>query len=205
MQEHPSHPQQHGTVPVFSAGKLEVSKFTPVLGSRSQLDALAGNLDEFPRLHQHLPQVCRDVLPEEWDLLHQKGVYPYSHIKNFSVFEETSLPPREAFHNDLTGDDLPQEKYEFAQTVWDTTGCLTLGDYHDLYLYQDIFSPGRHLWKILSSMPHELSARSSAFLYSTRSRVGRFSKVQESQASNLSDIEMHQFLERGMRGGLHDQ
>lgn len=43
------------------------------------------------------------------------------------------------FRNDLTGDDIPSEKYEFAQTVWKTTGCETMGDYHDLYLYQDIF------------------------------------------------------------------
>ena len=60
-------------------------------------------------------------------------------MKNFSVFEETSLPPREAFHNDLTGEDISPEKYEFTQRVWDTTGCQTLGDYHDLYLYHDIF------------------------------------------------------------------
>ena len=43
------------------------------------------------------------------------------------------------FRNDLTGDDIPSEKYEFAETVWKTTGCETMGDYHDLYLYQDIF------------------------------------------------------------------
>lgn len=205
MQEHPSHPQQHGTVPVFSAGKLEVSKFTPVLGSRSQLDALAGNLDEFPRLHQHLPQVCRDVLPEEWDLLYQKGVYPYSHIKNFSVFEETSLPPREAFHNDLTGDDLPQEKYEFAQTVWDTTGCLTLVDYHDLYLYQDIFLLADIFGKFcqVCLTNYQLDP---AHYYTVPGLAWDASlKFRKVKLQTLSDIEMHQFLERGMRGVLHDQ
>lgn len=74
------------------------------------------------------------------NLLCQKGVYPYSHIKNFEVFEETCLPPKEAFRNDLTGEDISSEKYEFAQRVWSSMGCNTLGDidYHDLYLYQDI-------------------------------------------------------------------
>ena len=72
-------------------------------------------------------------------LLCQKGVYPYSHIKNFEVFKETSLPSKQAIYSDLTNEDISEEKYHFAQQVWSTIGCQTLGDYHDLYLYQDIF------------------------------------------------------------------
>ncbi|CAH3040626.1 unnamed protein product, partial [Porites lobata] len=91
------------------------------------------------------------------NLLCQKGVYPYSHIKNFEVFEETRLPPKEAFKNDLTGEDISDEKYEFAQRVWTTMGWFS--------------------W--------------DAAL--------KFTKV---KLETLHDIEMHQFLERGMRGGI---
>ena len=38
-------------------------------------------------------------------LLCQKGIYPYTHMKNFEAFEESCLPSKEAFHNDLTGDE----------------------------------------------------------------------------------------------------
>lgn len=109
------------------------------MGPGASLDALAGNLVEFPHLRKHFPQVWSFNNSGDMELLCQKGVYPYSHIKSFEVFQETSLPNREAFRIDLTGDDISSEKYEFAQRVWDTTGCQTLGDYHDLYLYQDIF------------------------------------------------------------------
>lgn len=73
------------------------------------------------------------------DLLCQKGVYPYSYMNSFSKFEETSLSSEEAFHSDFTNEDISEEKYQFAHTVWNTTGCETMGDYHDIYLYQDVF------------------------------------------------------------------
>ena len=50
-------------------------------------------------------------------------------MNSFSKFEETSLPTEEAFHRDLTNKDI----------IWNTVGRETLGDYHDIYLYQDIF------------------------------------------------------------------
>lgn len=115
------------------------------------------------------------------NLLCQKGVYPYSHIKNFEVFEETCLPPKEAFRNDLTGEDISSEKYEFAQRVWSSMGCNTLGDYHDLYLYQDILLLADIFEQ--SCMPQELSARSWALLYGTR--------IGQVKLETLHDIEMH--------------
>ena len=115
------------------------------------------------------------------NLLCQKGVYPYSHIKNFEVFEETCLPPKEAFRNDLTGEDISSEKYEFAQGVWSSMGCNTLGDYHDLYLYQDILLLADIFEQ--SCMPQELSARPCALLYGTR--------IGQVKLETLQDIEMH--------------
>ena len=68
----------------------------------SSLGALASNLNEFPHLKHHFPQVWNFNKPEDVDLPCQKGVYPYSYINSFSKFEETSLPAKEAFHSDLT-------------------------------------------------------------------------------------------------------
>lgn len=135
-------------------------------------------------------------------LLCQKGVYPYSHIKNFEVFEETSLPPKEAFKNDLTGDDLHEEKYEFAQRVWNSTGCETMGDYHDLYLYQDIFL----LADIFEQLRHVALKNydlDPAHFYTVPGLVwGAALKYTKVKLETLHDIEMYPLLERGMRGGI---
>ena len=65
-------------------------------------------------------------------MLCQKGIYPYSYMTSFSRFNETSLPPKEAFGNDLTGEDISDSDYEFAEQVWTTMGCESMGEYPDL-------------------------------------------------------------------------
>ena len=129
----------------------------------------------------------------------QKGVYPYSYIK---VFEETSLPSEEAFPNDLTGEDIPLEKYEFAQTVWNTTGCQTMRDYHDLYLYQDILLLAG-IFEQFRQVCLKNYQLDPAHYYTVPELAWDASfKKTKIRLSTLHDIEMHQFLERGMRGGI---
>ena len=51
----------------------------------------------------------------QYGLLTRKGVYPYEYINSWDRFEETRLPPIDAFYSNLN-----------------------LGDYHDLYLRTDV-------------------------------------------------------------------
>lgn len=186
----------------FQLGNLRFLDSLQFFGPRSSLHNLASILTEFSHLQQHFSGVWSFNNPQDVNVLCQKGLYPYSYIKNFSVFEETSLPPREAFHNDLTGEDLPQEKYEFAQRVWNTTGCQTLGDYHDLYLYQDIllladiFERFRQICLPNNQLDpaHYFTIPGLAW-----DAALKFRKI---RPSTLHDIEMHQFLERGMGEGI---
>lgn len=60
-------------------------------------------------------------------------------MNSLNKFGETSLPPKEDFYNELSKEDISQEKYKFARRVWEKMGCRTTGDYHDIYLYQDTF------------------------------------------------------------------
>ena len=122
----------------FQLGNLRFLDSLQFLGPGASLDVLVAHLTEFPHLKEQFEKVWSLGDLNDVNLLCQKGVYPYSHIKNFEVFEETRLPPKEAFKNDLTGEDISDEKYEFAQRVWTTMGCQSMGEYHDLYLYQDI-------------------------------------------------------------------
>ena len=123
----------------FQLGNLRFLDSLQFLGPGSSIDKLAKNLSEFPHLKEQFPQVWSINKPEDLELLCQKGIYPYSHMKSFQVFEETSLPSKNAFRNDLTGDEISDADYAFAEQVWTTMGCESMGQYHDLYLYQDIF------------------------------------------------------------------
>ena len=74
----------------------------------------------------------------DFDVLTEKGVYPYSYMSEMERFDETSLPPKEAFYNDLSEEQCSDELYARAQDVWSRFNCSTLGDYHDVYLLTDV-------------------------------------------------------------------
>ena len=70
-------------------------------------------------------------------LLQKKGIFPYDHFKSLSMFEETTLPPKEAFYNSLTRQHITDAEYAHAQTVWNTFNIKNMKQYHDLYMKTD--------------------------------------------------------------------
>ena len=55
-------------------------------------------------------------------------------MTSWDKFEETQLPPKEAFHSNLNMSDISEYDYEHAQKVWKEFKLKNLGEYHDLYL-----------------------------------------------------------------------
>ena len=53
-------------------------------------------------------------------------------------FEETSLPPKNAFYNRLNMKGISDQDHEHAQQVWNTMDKKTLGCYHDTYFKTDV-------------------------------------------------------------------
>ena len=186
----------------FQLGNLRFLDSLQFLGPGASLEKLAENLQEFPHLKQQFPQVWTFNQPEYLDMLCQKGIYPYSYMTSFSRFEETSLPPKDAFKNDLTGDDISDKNYEFGEQVWTAMNCESLGDYHDLYLYQDVFLLADifEQFRDVCLKNYELDP---AHYYTVPGLAWdaalKFTGV---KLETLHDIEMHQFIERGMRGGI---
>ena len=82
--------------------------------------------------------------------MRRKGVYPYGYMDGWKKFEETSLPPKDAFYSRLNMKDISDQDYEHAQQVWnimDRCGPRVLGRC-------SIKQVGHHGWpakKILSS------------------------------------------------------
>ena len=67
-------------------------------------------------------------------LLLRKGVYPYEYMDSWEKFDETTLPPKEAFHSNLNLEDISNEDYAHAQKVWEIFEIKNLGEYHNLYV-----------------------------------------------------------------------
>ena len=48
----------------------------------------------------------------------RKGVYPYDYVDSVDKLAESSLPPKEAFYSRLNDEEITNEDYEHAKTVW---------------------------------------------------------------------------------------
>ena len=58
-------------------------------------------------------------------------------MDSWEKFDETTLPPKEAFHSNLNLEDISNEDYVHAQKVWGVFETKNLGEYHDLYVQSD--------------------------------------------------------------------
>ena len=74
-------------------------------------------------------------------LIMRKGVYPYEYMDSWAHFEETQLPPKEAFYSKLSDVNINEADYAHTRQVWTTFGCKTLGDYSDLYCRTNVLLP----------------------------------------------------------------
>ena len=52
-------------------------------------------------------------------------------------FDETILRPKEAFYRNLSLEDISDQDYVHAQTVWGVFEIKYLGEYHNLYAQSD--------------------------------------------------------------------
>ena len=59
-------------------------------------------------------------------------------MDSWDKMEETELPPKEEYWNDLTQKHISEKDYERAKEIWDTFGLKTLKELHDLYMDTDV-------------------------------------------------------------------
>ena len=59
-------------------------------------------------------------------------------MSSWDRFEESQLPPIEAFYSNLNMSNVSEGDYQHAKKVWKEFGIRNLGKYHDLYLRTDV-------------------------------------------------------------------
>ena len=59
-------------------------------------------------------------------------------MDSFERMQESRLPPKEAFHNILSNEQISDVDYAHAHKVWEAFDMENLWDYHDLYLVTDV-------------------------------------------------------------------
>ena len=58
-------------------------------------------------------------------------------MDSWEIFDETSLPDKEAFYSELNFEDITDKDYVHAKKVWEVSEINNLSEYHDLYVWCD--------------------------------------------------------------------
>ena len=178
----------------FSLGNLRFVDSVNFL--LSSLDKLVKGSDEFPIMYRTVAEETKRRL------LLKKGIYPYEYMDSFERFGETELPEKEKFYSSLSGKGITDEEYAHAQEVWATFGCQNLGDYHDLYVATDVLLLV-DVFENFRKVCQEKYGLDTAHYYSTQ-RLSWDALLTKTgvELELLTDLDMHLFIERGMRGGI---
>jgi len=159
------------------------------------LENLAANLVDFP-----IAMKWSDG--DNIELLTRKGVYPYDYMDSWERFEETRLPPVESFYSRLYGCNISDGDYKHAVGVWDAFGIHNLGEYHDLYLKTDVLLLADIFEKFRETSLIHYGLDPAHYYTSPGMSWDALLKKTGIELELLTDIDMHLFIEKGIRGGI---
>lgn len=115
---------------------------------------------------------------------------------------ETTLPPKEAFHSRLNGEEITDGDYEHVQAVWKEFGMKTLGDYLELYNQSDVLLLA-DVFENFRDVCSNNYGLDPAWYYTAPGLAWDAAlKITEVKLELLSDPDMLLMIEKGIRGGI---
>ena len=101
---------------------------------------LASNLDKLSKnLQETSLEISRKFsMIKRSSICCVKGVFPYDHIDRLDTHEEKMLRTKKAFYSSLNDEDISDEDYTHAQTVWNEFEIKSLREYPELYNTSDV-------------------------------------------------------------------
>ena len=170
-------------------------------------------LDSFKFLQTSLANLVSNLSPNDFyntkyifrsntSLLTRKGVFPYDYVSSLNKLSETCLPPKEEFYSKLNDEHISDEDYQHAINVWNTFGCKTIKDYHDLYLKSDVLLLADVFENFRKTCLHHYKLDPAHYYTSPGLAWEACLKTTGQHLQLLSDYDMLMMFERGIRGGI---
>ena len=123
-------------------------------------------------------------------------------MDSWEKFDETTLPPKEAFYSNLNLEDISDEDYAHAQKVWDVFEINNLGEYHDLYVQSDTLLLA-DVYENFRNMCLDICRHDPTYFVSARGLAGQAClKKTGVKLELITDYDMILMIEKGIRGGI---
>ena len=163
----------------------------------SSLDRLVSNLQK-----DDLKYTSKSFKGKMLDLLSKKGVYPYDYMDSFEKFNEKKLPTKDQFYSILNDQHITDDEYNHAKEVWDTFYIKTMGEYHDHYLVSDVLLLTDVFENFRKTCMQYYKLDPCHYFTSPGLSWDAMLKMTNIKLELMTDIDMFQFIEKGMHGGV---
>ena len=163
----------------------------------SSLDKLVSNLPK-----DDLIYTSKAFKGRRLDLMSQKGVYPYDFMDSFEKFNQKELPHKDQFYSILNDQHITDDEYDHAKKVWNTFMIKTMGEYHDLYLVSDVLLLTDVFENFKKTCMQYYKLDPCHYFTSPGLSWDAMLKMTNIKLELMTDIDMFQFIEKGMRGGV---
>ena len=135
-------------------------------------------------------------------LMSQKGVYPYDFMDSFEKFNQTELLAKDHFYSILNDQDITDDEYDHAKKVWKTFKIKNMGGYHDLYLGSDVLLLTNVFENFRKTCMQYYKLVPCHYFTILGLSWDAMLKMTNIKLELVTDIDMFQFIKKGMRGGV---
>ena len=163
----------------------------------SSLDKLVSNLPK-----DDLKYTSQVFKGKRLNLMSHKGVYPYDFMDSFEKFDQTELPTKDQFYSILNDQHITDDEYDHAKKVWKAFKIKTMGEYHDLYLGSDVLLLADVFESFRKTCLQYYKLDPCHYFTSPGLSWDAMLKMTNIKLELMTDIDMFQFIEKGMRGGV---
>ena len=132
----------------------------------------------------------------------RKGVMCYDYIDSWEKLEEMQLPPHSAFYNSLTEENISDSDYARALKVFKVFKCKTLRDYLKLYLIIDLLLLADVFESFREKSLDLYGLDPAKYLTAPSLSYDAMLKITKVKCDLLLDLDMYNFFEKGIRGGM---
>ena len=163
----------------------------------SSLDKLVSNLPK-----DDLKYTSQAFKGKRLNLMSQKGVYPYDFMDSYEKFNQTELPTKDQFYSLINDQHITDDEYDHAKKVWKAFKIKTMGEYHDLYLGSDVLLLADVFENFRKTCLQYYKLDPCHYFTSPGLSWDAMLNMTNIKLELMTDIDMYQFIEKGMRGGV---
>ena len=136
------------------------------------------------------------------DLMSKKGVYPYDFMDSMEKFEIKELLKIEEFYSKFNEEHISEKDYNHAKEVWNAFRIKNMGEYHDLYLQSDVLLLTDVFENFRNTCMQYYGLDPCHYFTSPGLSWDAMLKMTKVKLELMKNINMYQFIEKGMRGGV---